>query len=135
MGASVRATEPFADGSGEPGHELEPDEPGVERAHVAAAGVRQHSRETFLSALDTAFDVADAKVRAAQPGRRRARADVRGRTGTAAPRGEGGAPSLRRRKLAACRWFFRWELPAIGPALTALAALDPTCLEVKSQQL
>ena len=61
------------------------------------------------------------------------------RQGAAALRGlaraQAGERDFYEGKLAACRWFFRWELPAIGPALTALAALDPTCLEVKSQQL
>jgi alkylation response protein AidB-like acyl-CoA dehydrogenase len=34
-------------------------------------------------------------------------------------------------KLAACRWFFRWELPRIGHPLAMLAALDATCVETK----
>jgi alkylation response protein AidB-like acyl-CoA dehydrogenase len=36
-----------------------------------------------------------------------------------------------RGKLAACRYFFRWELPRIGPRLELLDALDATCLEVQ----
>jgi butyryl-CoA dehydrogenase len=35
-----------------------------------------------------------------------------------------------RGKLAAFRYFFRWELPRTGPQLALLDALDPTCLEV-----
>ncbi len=34
-------------------------------------------------------------------------------------------------KLAACRYFFRWELPRIGPQLTLLDSLDSTCLEAQ----
>ncbi|HEY6001611.1 MAG TPA: acyl-CoA dehydrogenase [Anaeromyxobacter sp.] len=34
-------------------------------------------------------------------------------------------------KLAACRWFFRWELPCVAHPLAMLAALDPTCLEAR----
>jgi len=36
-----------------------------------------------------------------------------------------------RGKLAACRYFFRWELPRIGPQLTLLDSLDSTCLETQ----
>ncbi len=31
----------------------------------------------------------------------------------------------------ACRYFFRWELPRIGPRLALLDSLDSTCLEVQ----
>lgn len=34
-------------------------------------------------------------------------------------------------KLAACRYFFRWELPRIGPQLELLDSLDSTCLEAQ----
>jgi butyryl-CoA dehydrogenase len=61
------------------------------------------------------------------------------RQGAAALRGlaraEGAARDFFEGKLAACRWFFRWELPAIDHPLSMLAALDPTCLEVKAGQL
>ncbi len=61
------------------------------------------------------------------------------RQGAAAHRGlaraEGTARDFYEGKLAACRWFFRWELPAIEHPLSMLAALDPTCLEVKPWQL
>jgi butyryl-CoA dehydrogenase len=36
-----------------------------------------------------------------------------------------------RGKLAACRYFFRWELPRIGPQLALLDSLDSTCLETQ----
>jgi alkylation response protein AidB-like acyl-CoA dehydrogenase len=36
-----------------------------------------------------------------------------------------------RGKLAACRYFFRWELPRIGPQLALLDSLDSTCLDVQ----
>ena len=36
-----------------------------------------------------------------------------------------------RGKLAACRYFFRWELPRIGPQLALLDSLDATCLEAQ----
>jgi butyryl-CoA dehydrogenase len=36
-----------------------------------------------------------------------------------------------RGKLAACRYFFRWELPHIGPQLDLLDSLDSTCLEAQ----
>jgi acetyl-CoA dehydrogenase-like protein/acyl-CoA dehydrogenase-like protein len=36
-----------------------------------------------------------------------------------------------RGKLAACRYFFRWELPRIGPQLALLDSLDSTCLEAQ----
>ncbi len=38
---------------------------------------------------------------------------------------------LYRGKLAACRYFFRWELPRIGPQLALLDSLDATCLEAQ----
>jgi len=38
-------------------------------------------------------------------------------------------------KLAACRYFFRWELPRIGPQLDLLDSLDSTCLDVQSSWL
>jgi len=34
-------------------------------------------------------------------------------------------------KLAACRYFFRWELPRVGPQLALLDSLDSTCLEAQ----
>jgi len=36
-----------------------------------------------------------------------------------------------RGKLAACRYFFRWELPRIGPQLALLDSLDSTVLETQ----
>jgi alkylation response protein AidB-like acyl-CoA dehydrogenase len=57
------------------------------------------------------------------------------RQGLAAARGLAGANGPDRDfyegKLAACRWFFRWELPSVAHPLAMLAALDPTCLEAK----
>jgi len=38
-----------------------------------------------------------------------------------------------RGKLAACRYFFNWELPKTQPQHTLLRALDPTCLEMKDE--
>jgi len=43
----------------------------------------------------------------------------------------GADPDFYRGKLAACRYFFRWELPRIGPMLALLDSLDSTCLEAK----
>jgi butyryl-CoA dehydrogenase len=46
----------------------------------------------------------------------------------------GAAPAdadFHRGKLAACRYFFRWELPRIGPQLALLDSLDSTCLETQ----
>ena len=40
-----------------------------------------------------------------------------------------------RGKLAACRYFFRWELPRIGPQLALLDSLDSTCLEAQPDWL
>jgi butyryl-CoA dehydrogenase len=45
------------------------------------------------------------------------------------PRGEDA--DFYRGKLAACRYFFRWELPRIGPQLALLDSLDSTCLETQ----
>ncbi|HEY6100531.1 MAG TPA: acyl-CoA dehydrogenase [Anaeromyxobacter sp.] len=57
------------------------------------------------------------------------------RQGTAAARGlaraQGPGRDFYEGKLAACRWFFRWELPAIAHPLAMLSALDPTCVEAK----
>jgi len=57
------------------------------------------------------------------------------RQGVAAARGlaaaQGAARDFYEGKLAACRWFFRWELPGITHPLAMLDALDPTCLEAK----
>jgi alkylation response protein AidB-like acyl-CoA dehydrogenase len=36
-------------------------------------------------------------------------------------------------KLAACRYFFNWELPKTQPQHTLLRALDPTCLQMKDE--
>jgi butyryl-CoA dehydrogenase len=36
-------------------------------------------------------------------------------------------------KLAACRYFFRYELPRIGPQLTLLASLDATTLDLAEE--
>lgn len=38
-------------------------------------------------------------------------------------------------KLAAARYFFRWELPAVAPKHALLRSLDPTCLEVQEAWL
>ena len=38
-------------------------------------------------------------------------------------------------KLAACRYFYRYELPTIGPSLDLLASLDATCLETAGELL
>ena len=40
-----------------------------------------------------------------------------------------------RGKLAACRYFFHWELPRIRPQLALLDSLDPTCLEAQPDWL
>jgi alkylation response protein AidB-like acyl-CoA dehydrogenase len=61
---------------------------------------------------------------------RQATAAVRGLAGA-----QGSARDFYEGKLAACRWFFRWELPAIAHPLGLLAALDPTCLETKPSWL
>ena len=57
------------------------------------------------------------------------------RQGLAAARGlaraQGPDVDFYRGKLAACRYFFRWELPRTAPQLALLDALDPTCLEMK----
>lgn len=63
------------------------------------------------------------------------------RQGAAACRGLARAPGpapdfdFYQGKLAACRWFFRWELPGIAHPLGLLSALDPTCLEAKPSWL
>jgi alkylation response protein AidB-like acyl-CoA dehydrogenase len=50
-----------------------------------------------------------------------------------ATRALGGGPDadFYRGKLAACRYFFRWELPRTGPQLALLDSLDSTCLEAQ----
>ena len=57
------------------------------------------------------------------------------RQAVAATRGlksaRGGDADFYRGKLAACRYFFRWELPRIGPQLALLDSLDSTCLEAQ----
>ena len=40
-----------------------------------------------------------------------------------------------RGKLAACAYFFRWELPKTGPQLDLLDSLDATCVEVEPSWL
>ena len=50
---------------------------------------------------------------------------------TALASASGADPDFYRGKLAACRYFFRWELPRIGPMLALLDSLDSTCLEAK----
>ena len=40
-----------------------------------------------------------------------------------------------RGKLAACHYFFRWELPRTGPQLALLDSLDATCLETRPEWL
>jgi butyryl-CoA dehydrogenase len=61
------------------------------------------------------------------------------RQGVAAERGlaraGGAARDFYEGKLAACRWFFRWELPAILHPLDRLDALDATCLETRPSWL
>ena len=44
-------------------------------------------------------------------------------------RGEAADADFYRGKLAACRYFFRWELPRTRPQLELLESLDPTCLQ------
>ena len=44
-------------------------------------------------------------------------------------RASGADADFYRGKLAACRYFFRWELPRVGPMLALLDSLDSTCLE------
>jgi butyryl-CoA dehydrogenase len=43
----------------------------------------------------------------------------------------GAAADYYRGKLAACRYFFRFELPHAAPRLARVAELDPTCLEMQ----
>ncbi len=38
-------------------------------------------------------------------------------------------------KLAACRWFFRWELPRIGHLLSLVEGPDPTCRDTRPEWL
>ena len=38
-----------------------------------------------------------------------------------------------RGKLAACRYFFNWELPKTQPQHTLLRALEPTCREMRNE--
>lgn len=45
--------------------------------------------------------------------------------------GAGGGDAFYLGKLAACRFFFTWELPRIRPWADVLAALDRTCLDMK----
>jgi hypothetical protein len=45
---------------------------------------------------------------------------------------DGGA-AFYRGKLAACRYFFRWELPRTEPQLKLLDGLDGTCFEMKPE--
>ena len=45
--------------------------------------------------------------------------------------GSGADADFHRGKLAACRYFFRWKLPRIGPQLALLDSLDSTCLEAQ----
>ena len=53
------------------------------------------------------------------------------RQAMAATRAAGRDADFYRGKLAACRYFFRWELPRIGPQLALLDSLDATCLEAQ----
>jgi len=46
-------------------------------------------------------------------------------------RASGADADFYRGKLAACRYFFRWELPRVAPQLTLLDSLDSTCLEAE----
>jgi butyryl-CoA dehydrogenase len=61
------------------------------------------------------------------------------RQAAAAARALGGASTadrdFYRGKLAACRYFFRWELPRIGPQLALLDSLDSTCLDAQPDWL
>lgn len=47
--------------------------------------------------------------------------------------GQGADAAFYRGKLAACRYFFRWELPRTGPQLELLDSLDGTCFEMKPE--
>ncbi len=44
---------------------------------------------------------------------------------------QGAGADYYRGKLAACRYFFRFELPHVAPRLARVADLDPTCLEMQ----
>ena len=46
-------------------------------------------------------------------------------------RASGADADFYRGKLAACRYFFRWELPRVAPQLALLDSLDSTCLEAE----
>jgi butyryl-CoA dehydrogenase len=58
------------------------------------------------------------------------------RQALAATEGERGATGDERDfydgKLAACRYFFRWELPKTEAQATLLQSLEDTCLRVRS---
>jgi butyryl-CoA dehydrogenase len=45
--------------------------------------------------------------------------------------GAGGDDDFYRGKLAACRYFFAYEVPKVGPMLDLLAALDTTTLTMQ----
>jgi butyryl-CoA dehydrogenase len=47
--------------------------------------------------------------------------------------GDSADAAFYRGKLAACRYFFRWELPRTGPQLKLLDGLDETCFEMKPE--
>lgn len=59
---------------------------------------------------------------------RQAMAAARGLT-----RGAAADAGFYRGKLAACRYFFHWELPRTGPQLALLDSLDATCLEMRPE--
>ncbi len=86
----------------------------------------QHSRETMLAALDTALAIAEKNF---APHNRKADEHE--------PTFDGQRVHLiedadfYQGKLAAWRYFFRSELPRIGPQLALLDSLDSTCLEVQ----
>jgi hypothetical protein len=80
----------------------------------------QHSRETMLAAVDTALAIAEEKF--APHNHKADEHELEGARGADA--------DFYRGKLAAC-YFFRWELPRIGPQLALLDSLDSTCLEAQ----
>jgi butyryl-CoA dehydrogenase len=47
--------------------------------------------------------------------------------------GDTAAESFYMGKLAACRYFFQWELPKTGPQHLLLRALDPSCLDMREE--
>jgi len=49
----------------------------------------------------------------------------------ALPGAKGADADFYRGKLAACRYFYRWELPRTGPMLALLDSLDSTCVETE----